>query len=784
MDKDVSGTVKSDDLQSELRQLKMNLERSNKEKADAAEYGLAILEEKKMLKLLLEQKESSMENLRAQLNCAQEALAAMQQHNKALEEADIAEEEKRMIHEEMSRREREDLENELRSYKKQLSHSLEERDKLEELMKQSQLLNENTKAQLKKVKDDLKDCESRESFALKNCDILESDNVELQLQVSHLLKSLQHFDAIQSENKRLLEKVDELSSELKRHGSLKAEMERSLRETNDMLRDEREMKMRYKRELDSRVLSDEGTFLNASTVASIHSLIGGPSSMAGDISVDNISALLDGFMTCNDDEEVDDGVDNDHEKLNAIMSDSLEDVSAIVKSDRPTKTSDRKENKKSRNRKSKDLMSELMMSHDEYVVNIEHLEMENLKLNKTIEDLKKTLEKKTDEINIQGHSENVELVKLQETSTLGTQTESSSNEENMDDALRCLQNLRVVLLDMVTEAQSTYTTLCNAAEESLNSKAMTHVDARKASVRAKVGRSDGDVLKSRIPSFVLSKSLPKNTPVVDESVWMMEVDCTKLLASSIDLMRYSRRVANRMLDAKVAVRARESSPATSSLASSFSIGQSVAVHAPPRSSNFELHEQIFQLQSLLAAKTEQMMSLRQMLTANKSVYESSIDKLKQQHDAELKMKMRIVEDLKSEMDGLKEKEGMKFVSEQTLIKQCDQYSSEMNDLQERLSCSELERKTLNSLLRIAIQHKLILLKKLQGHGISVDLFSDRDSRSEELSVDGQSEGRRANLPSPRPPMRSRFSPSRSSNLSDSHKHSSFAPLLYNSSKYK
>ena len=72
MDKDASGTDKSDDLQSELKQLKMNLERSNKEKADAAEYGLAILEEKKMLKLLLDQKEASMENLRAQLNCAQE----------------------------------------------------------------------------------------------------------------------------------------------------------------------------------------------------------------------------------------------------------------------------------------------------------------------------------------------------------------------------------------------------------------------------------------------------------------------------------------------------------------------------------------------------------------------------------------------------------------------------------------------------------------------------------------------------------------------------------------
>lgn len=198
-----------------------------------------------------------------------------------------------------------------------------------------------------------------------------------------------------------------------------------------------------------------------------------------------------------------------------------------------------------------------------------------------------------------------------------------------------------------------------------------------------------------------------------------------------------------------------------------------------------------------------------MLAANKTVYESSIDKLKQQHDAELKMKMRMAEDLKREIDGLKEKEGMKFVSEQTLIKQCDQYSCEMNDLQERvefltrlflissfffgprilsfalqLSCSELERKTLNSLLRIAIQHKLILLKKLQSHGISVDLFSDQDSHSEGLSIDGQSESRRANLLSPRPPMRSRFSPSRASNLSDSQKQSSFAPLLYNSSKYK
>ena len=349
----------------------------------------------------------------------------MQQHNKALEEADIAEEEKRMVQEEMSRREREDLENELRSYRKQLSHSLEERDRLEELKKQSQLLNENTKAQvttashllsvlltylpfllkllsenlqLKKVKDDLKDCEFRESFALKNCDILESDNVELQLQVSHLLKSLQHFDAIQSENKRLLEKVDEISLELKRHSSLKVEMERSLQETNDMLRDEREMKMRYKRELDSRLLTDEGSFLNASTVASLHSLIGGPSSMAGDISVDNISALLDGFMTCNDEEEDGDDVDKDHEKMNAIMNDSLEDVSAIVKSNCPNKTSDGKETKKPKIRKSKDLMSELMMSHDEYVANIEHLEMENLKLSKTVEDLKQTLENKTDEV--------------------------------------------------------------------------------------------------------------------------------------------------------------------------------------------------------------------------------------------------------------------------------------------------------------------------------------------------------------------------------------------------
>ena len=54
---------------------------------------------------------------------------------------------------------------------------------------------------------------------------------------------------------------------------------------------------------------------------------------------------------------------------------------------------------------------------------------------------------------------------------------------------------------------------------------------------------------------------------------------------------------------------------------------------------------------------------------------------------------------------------------------CDEYVTQLDEMQRQLSAAEEEKKTLNSLLRMAIQQKLALTQRLE------DLEFDRERRN-------------------------------------------------------
>ncbi|XP_055021665.1 protein bicaudal D homolog 2-like [Boleophthalmus pectinirostris] len=90
---------------------------------------------------------------------------------------------------------------------------------------------------------------------------------------------------------------------------------------------------------------------------------------------------------------------------------------------------------------------------------------------------------------------------------------------------------------------------------------------------------------------------------------------------------------------------------------------------------------------------------------------------------------------------------------------CDQYVTQLDEMQRQLAAAEDEKKTLNSLLRMAIQQKLALTQRLEDleaapmspHSLN---SSPRRSRTKELATKSGRAPRSPRGSPARPPMRS------------------------------
>ncbi|KAG7261255.1 hypothetical protein CRUP_013818 [Coryphaenoides rupestris] len=124
-------------------------------------------------------------------------------------------------------------------------------------------------------------------------------------------------------------------------------------------------------------------------------------------------------------------------------------------------------------------------------------------------------------------------------------------------------------------------------------------------------------------------------------------------------------------------------------------------------------EEILKLKSLLSTKREQIATLRLVLKANKQTAEVALANLKGRYEAEKSMVTNTMNKLRNELKALKE-DAATFSSLRAMFAtRCDEYVTQLDEMQRQLVAAEDEKKTLNSLLRMAIQQKLALTQRLE-----------------------------------------------------------------------
>uniref|UniRef100_A0A8C4PYT8 BICD cargo adaptor 2 n=1 Tax=Eptatretus burgeri TaxID=7764 RepID=A0A8C4PYT8_EPTBU len=126
-----------------------------------------------------------------------------------------------------------------------------------------------------------------------------------------------------------------------------------------------------------------------------------------------------------------------------------------------------------------------------------------------------------------------------------------------------------------------------------------------------------------------------------------------------------------------------------------------------------LVEEVLKVKSLLLTKREQIATLRAVLKANKLTAEAAMLKLKGKYQSEKSLVTETMLKLRNELKALKEDAATFSTLRSLFATRCDEYMSQLDSMQRQLSAAEDEKKTLNSLLRMAIQQKLALTQRLE-----------------------------------------------------------------------
>lgn len=123
---------------------------------------------------------------------------------------------------------------------------------------------------------------------------------------------------------------------------------------------------------------------------------------------------------------------------------------------------------------------------------------------------------------------------------------------------------------------------------------------------------------------------------------------------------------------------------------------------------------------MLSTKREQIATMRSVLKQNKLTAETALANLKLKYEAEKSLIGDTLIRLRRENKSLRE-DVAAFTSQRAMFaSRCDEYATQLDELQRQMTAAETEKRTLNSLLRMAVHQKLSLSQQLD------DLEANRD----------------------------------------------------------
>ncbi|XP_076621006.1 microtubule-associated protein Bicaudal D isoform X1 [Colletes latitarsis] len=749
-----------EDLRIEIERLSRELDLASTERLQSAEYGLALLEEKKILNKRCTKLEALYENTKHELEITQEALAKFQTTTKLTTKSGIEQEES-LLHESAAREtslqtqiielenETKQLRHELERVQAERDHALQER---EEVGKDHQ----QAETERKSLHTMLRECRFREARLLQDYSELEDENISLQKQVSGLRSSQVEFEGAKHEIRRLTEEVELLNSQVEELANLKHIAEKQMEEALESLQAEREAKYALKKELDQRINSE--SIYNLSNLAL------------------SIRGITEDQTICSDGED---------------DSPALRRIEADLKTQEPgTSATD----------KQVDLFSEIHLNElKKLEKQLELAESEKAHLTQNLRESQYAVEKSQNElqsfvariVQLAAHVQSLHHLhsKLPEKQTDETtldklnqaimqyrqwSTMSAREVNQLQKDLAELEN-GLTISDSTQQLRTELTNLRNKIPESEKSLREKLLDTEQRSIQlesdiatlSKLAVEAGGFLDSaqndlqnisdelaqlyhhvctvngEIPSRVVldhEKIVPEKEEENGKIEWCRTSFKTDIQIKDLESLSKAKEIAKHIETAMDQIKhLRIAVEHTIGLSKMKGI-QSNVCNVCEGSVNenkvevTDLQEQVIKLKALLSAKREQIATLRTVLKSNKNTAEVALTNLKSKYENEKSIVNETMLKLRNELRMLKENAATFSSLRAMFAARCEEYVTQVDELQRQLAVAEDDRKTLNQLLRLAVQQKLGLTMKLEELEVDREL---RNTRRHATSANGR-----------------------------------------------
>ncbi|XP_026320813.1 protein bicaudal D [Hyposmocoma kahamanoa] len=704
------------ELKAEIERLSRELDQASSEKIQSAQLGLVLLEEKSALQQRCDELESLYENTRHELEITQEALMKLDSTQKVTTRSGI-EQENALLNESAAMESSLTLQIiELEGETKQLRHELDrvisERDRL--LAESSELGQDKATRESERValRAELREARQREQRLLVDIGDLEDENISLQKQVSALRSSQVEFEGLKHEVRQLREEAENARAAADETAALRRIAERQLAEALEALQAEREAKFAAKKELDAH-LSREAAY-----------------------NITNLAYSIRGMPEDGTEDEGEPGGSTSAE-LATAMGDHHADLFSEVHLHEISR-----------------LEKQLEQAHNE-----------NIQLTASMRTAQQTAE-----------SESAAAATLRAGLTRAASKITALHSLHgdcapLDDekveggvsarAAKWLTWWRVSggelsgVAALLHELQNGAVPADTAAGVQRHALAQLSDRVAEAEVRAQALQADADLLRqlaggagralataapaltsaaetlaqiyhhvcavngTQPERLLLEHAGQPHVPGSEERV--VEDEALALAAGELEGLRAAggvARSADTLLDQLTHLRA-----ALDTALDSRNRHQPVMETEERGAELAELQEQVIKLKSLLSTKREQIATLRTVLKSNKNTAEVALANLKSKYETEKTIVTETMLKLRNELRLLKE-DAATFSSLRAMFAaRCEEYVTQVDELTAALSGAEEEKKTLNQLLRLAVQQKLALTQRLE------ELEVDREMRT-------------------------------------------------------
>lgn len=565
----------------------------------------------------------------------------------------------------------------------------------------------------------------RETRMLADYSELEEENISLQKQVSSLRCSQVEFEGAKHEIRRLSEELDILNSQVEELTKLKQIAEKQMEEALEALQGEREAKYALKKELDTHI-NRESMYNITNLAYSIRSGMDEHNANSDDCPEEESSALKRLEADLSTEIKSPDGTKVDlFSEIHLNELKKLEKQLESMETEKSHLTANLRDAQQNLDKSQNELhnfMARIML----LAAHVDALQQ--LKKQIEIEDKEKLLkqqEKIADALNqyanwfqlsakeIDGlKSDLAELQKgLNCSDAMTTLRDEITNLKNKllsteqktldlhsdvetlttisQNAGQSLGSARSVLLGLTEDLAQLYHLVCTVNGETPNRVLLDH-----KSDEFNYENDSLSVIQSQFKSDILMQKAHA-------------LEDLQALADSVEIKKYVDVVNDQIKHLKIAVEH------TIELNKNGTRGNVPSIDNDSREEVAELQEQIVKLKSLLSTKRERINELRAVLKSNKNTAEVALTNLKSKYENEKLVVSDTMAKLRNELRILKE-DAATFSSLRAMFAaRCEEYVTQVDDLTRQWEAAEEEKKTLNQLLRLAVQQKLTVTQKLE-----------------------------------------------------------------------